>query len=265
MKVKGSLCASVAAMALAPLLVATPAAAQDGADPAAAGEEAGSYSEDIVVTARRRDERLIDVPVAVTAVSGETLENYSVSRMADLATLVPSMVTGRAASGSSASIFLRGVGSTALSAGFDQSVSFVIDGLPMSRGREISLPQFDIQNVEVLRGPQALFFGKNTTGGLISIRSNDPTDEFTAGFRTGYGTEGRELYGEGFVSGAITDTLRARLAFRLSDSEGAFTNTAEDTYPTPIPGLDMQRTADRRGFSESQAARLSVDWDPTSS
>lgn len=266
MRAKGSLCAGVAVMALAPWLVVAPAAAQEGAEPAPASaeEDSSAFPDDIVVTARRRDERLIDVPVAVTAVSGETLENYSVSRMADLATLVPSMVTGRAASGSSASIFLRGVGSTALSAGFDQSVSFVIDGLPMSRGREISLPQFDIQNVEVLRGPQALFFGKNTTGGLISVRSNDPTDEFTAGLRTGYGTEAREWYGEGFVSGAITDTLRARLAVRLSDSEGAFTNTADETYPTPIPGLEMQRTADRRGFSESQAARLSLDWDPTS-
>jgi len=125
MKVKGALSASVAAMALAPVLVATPAAAQD-ASAGAASEEASSFAEDIVVTARRRDERLIDVPVAVTAVTGETLENYSVSRVADLATLVPSMVTGRAASGSSASIFLRGVGSTALSAGFDQSVSFVM-------------------------------------------------------------------------------------------------------------------------------------------
>lgn len=263
MRAKGSLCAGVAVIALAPWLVVAPAAAQDASDQTAS-EDAGAYADDIVVTARRRDERLIDVPVAVTAVSGETLENYSVSRMADLATLVPSMVTGRAASGSSASIFLRGVGSTALSAGFDQSVSFVIDGLPMSRGREISLPQFDIQNVEVLRGPQALFFGKNTTGGLISVRSNDPTDEFSTGFRTGYGTEGREWYGEGFVSGPITDTLRARLALRMSDSEGAFTNTAEETYPTPIPGLDMQRTSERRGFSESLAGRLSVDWDPTS-
>ncbi len=261
MRAKGSLCAGVAAIALAPFLAATPAAAQDAAAPTASAEA----EDDIVVTARRRDERLIDVPVAVTALSGETLEEYSVSRIADLATLVPSMVTGKAASGSSASIFLRGVGSTALSAGFDQSVSFVVDGLPMSRGREISLPQFDIQNVEVLRGPQALFFGKNTTGGLISVRSNNPTEQFSAGLRTGYGTEAREWYGEGFVSGALTDTLRARLALRLSDSEGAFTNTADASYPTPLPGLEMQRTSERRGFSSSQAGRLSLDWDPTPS
>jgi iron complex outermembrane recepter protein len=142
---------------------------------------------DIIVNARRRDERLVDAPVAITAIGGDELKDKAITRFTDISTQVPSMVAGRAASGSAASIFLRGVGSTALSAGFDQSVSFVIDNMPMSRGREISLPQFDIQRVEVLKGPQALFFGKNTTGGLISVVSRGPTDEFEAGGRAGYG------------------------------------------------------------------------------
>ena len=219
---------------------------------------------DIIVTARRRDERLIDAPVAITAVSGETLDNYSVTRVTDMTTMVPSLVAGKAASGSSASIFLRGVGSTALSAGFDQSVSFVIDGLPMSRGREISLPQYDIQRVEVLKGPQALFFGKNTTGGLISITSNGPTDTFEAGVKAGYGFEAKEKYVEAYISGPISSTLRARLAGRYSDSEGAFTNTAAETYPTPIPGLVNTRNAKRRGYAESMSTRATIDWEPSS-
>jgi outer membrane receptor protein involved in Fe transport len=219
--------------------------------------------EDIVVTARRKDERLLDAPVAITAVTGQSLKQYSVSRVADLATMVPSLVAGKAASGSSASIFLRGVGSTALSAGFDQSVSFVIDGLPMSRGREISLPQYDVQGVEVLKGPQALFFGKNTTGGLISITSASPTDTFEAGVKGGYGFKARDKYVEGFVSGPLSDTLTARFAGRYSDSEGAFTNTAAETYPTVIPGQVRTRNSDRRGGAETGSARLSVDWKPT--
>jgi outer membrane receptor protein involved in Fe transport len=219
--------------------------------------------EDVVVTARRRDERLLDAPVAITAIGGQAMKQYSVTRVTDLATLVPSLVAGKAASGSSASIFLRGVGSTALSAGFDQSVSFVIDGLPMSRGREISLPQYDVQGVEVLKGPQALFFGKNTTGGLISITSNGPTDTFEAGLKGGYGVKAREKYVEGFVSGPLSDTLSARLAGRYSDSEGAFTNTAAATYATVIPGQVRTRNSDRRGGAESGSARLSVDWKPT--
>lgn len=220
-------------------------------------------NQEIIVSARRRDERLLDAPVAITAVAGETLQDYSVSEVTDLATLVPSLVASKAASGSSASIFLRGVGSTALSAGFDQSVSFVIDGLPMSRGREISLPQFDIQRVEVLKGPQALFFGKNTTGGLISVTSNGPTDYFEAGGKAGYGFEAREIYTEAFASGPLSDTIRVRLAGRYSDSDGAFTNTAADTYTNFIPGQVRTRNADRRGYSQSYGVRGTLAWDVT--
>lgn len=218
-------------------------------------------ADDIVVTARRRDERLLDAPVAVTAVGGDTLAQYQATRVTDIATLVPSLIAGKAASGSSASIFLRGVGSTALSAGFDQSVSFVIDGLPMSRGREISLPQFDIQRVEVLKGPQALFFGKNTTGGLISVTSNNPTKTFEAGLKGGYGFKAAERYVEGYVSGPISDTLRARIAGRYSKSDGAFINTAAETYTNYIPGQLRTRNSDKRGFSEAYGARGTVDWD----
>lgn len=232
-------------------------------DPAARVDASRSSPEDIIVTARRRDERLIDAPVAITAVGGETLSNYSVNRVTDLATLVPSLIAGKAASGSSASIFLRGVGSTALSAGFDQSVSFVIDGLPMSRGREISLPQFDIQRVEVLKGPQALFFGKNTTGGLISVTSNSPTDKFEAGIKGGYGIKAAEKYVEGYVSGPITETLRARVAVRYSDAIGAFTNTAADTYTNYIPGQVRSRNSRKRGYSDSIAARGTLEWQPS--
>jgi outer membrane receptor protein involved in Fe transport len=231
-------------------------------EPANATQSGGDG--EIIVTARRRDERLLDAPVAITAVGGETLTQYQATRVSDIATLVPSLIAGKAASGSSASIFLRGVGSTALSAGFDQSVSFVIDGLPMSRGREISLPQFDIQRVEVLKGPQALFFGKNTTGGLISVTSNNPTNTFEAGVKGGYGFNADERYVEAFVSGPISETLRARIAGRYSKADGAFTNTAADTYTNYIPGQLRTRNSDKRGYSEAYGARGTVEWEPSS-
>jgi len=241
-----------------------PTEAPAPADQAEAAPETAIDSGEIIVTARRRDERLLDAPVAVTAVSAETLTQYQATRVTDIATLVPSLIAGKAASGSSASIFLRGVGSTALSAGFDQSVSFVIDGLPMSRGREISLPQFDIQRVEVLKGPQALFFGKNTTGGLISVTSNSPTDKFEAGLKGGYGFKAEERYVEGYISGPLTDTLRARVAGRYSKADGAFTNTAAASYASPIPGQFFTRNSDKRGFSEAYGARGTLEWEPTS-
>ncbi|WP_422059671.1 TonB-dependent receptor [Sphingopyxis sp.] len=244
---------------------AVPAHAQtQPAAPVPAADELGNVPTEgeIIVTARRRDERLIDAPVAITALGGATLDNYAVTEFSDMASLVPTMVAGKAASGSSASIFLRGVGSTALSAGFDQSVSFVVDGMPMSRGREISLSQYDVQRIEVLKGPQALFFGKNATGGLISVSTNNPRDVFEAGFKAGYGFEAKEKYGEGYISGPLADGLRARLAFRVSDSEGAFTNTAAETYLDPL-GMERHRNSKYRGYGRTYSGRATIEWDAT--
>ncbi|WP_411340895.1 TonB-dependent receptor [Sphingopyxis sp. J-6] len=253
--------ASVIALAA----VAAPASAQDDPAAQAPADEAttGSMADsEIIVTARRRDERLIDAPVAITALGGAALDNYAVTEFNDIAQLVPTMVAGKAASGSSASIFLRGVGSTALSAGFDQSVSFVVDGMPMSRGREIGLSQYDVQRVEVLKGPQALFFGKNATAGLISVTTNNPRDVFEAGLKLGYGFEAKEKYGEGYISGPLAEGLRARLAFRISDSEGAFTNTAAETYIDPF-GLERHRNSKNRGYGRTYSGRATIEWDAT--
>lgn len=253
-----ALMASVAALA-ASAVPAYGQTAPTGAPPADEAVNGGSDNE-IIVTARRRDERLIDAPVAITALGGEALDNYAVTEFSDMASLVPTMVAGKAASGSSASIFLRGVGSTALSAGFDQSVSFVVDGMPMSRGREISLSQYDVQRIEVLKGPQALFFGKNATAGLIAVTTNSPREVFEAGFKAGYGFEAKEKYSEGYISGPLADTLRARLAFRVSDSEGAFTNTAAETYLDPL-GMARHRNSKYRGGGRTYSGRATVEWD----
>lgn len=266
MRYRASLMAACATLALGgDLAFATQALAysddaQGAADQPAQPAQATVSVDEIIVTARRRDERLIDAPVAISAIGGKALATYSVSRVSDLATMVPSLIAGKAASGSSASIFLRGVGSTALSAGFDQSVSFVMDGLPMSRGRELSLPQYDVQRVEVLKGPQALFYGKNTTGGLISIVTNGPTATPEAGVKVGYGFKAKDRYVEGYISGPLSDTLRARLAGRYSKSDGAFTNSAAETYTDPL-GMQRHRNADRRGGQEVFSVRGAVDWD----
>ena len=128
--------AKFAALLLASTSLIVHAAEQDqpsGTPKAEAASVAGS--DDIVVTAKRREETIQDVPVAVSVFGGATLRTYAVSDFSQISQLVPQLVVGRQVAGSSASIFLRGVGSTSLSAGFDQSVSLSLDGLPMSRGR----------------------------------------------------------------------------------------------------------------------------------
>lgn len=223
----------------------------------------------IVVTARRRAESLQNAPVAVAALTGEKLNQYAVVNVTDLAKFVPGMVVGKQVTGSSASIFLRGIGSSSLSAGFDQSVSFNIDGIAMSRGREISLAQYDVQSVQVMKGPQALFFGKNATGGVIAVESNNPGRDFEGSLAVGYGFKGNETYADGFISGPVSDTLGARFAFHANNTEGYFTNTAEPfvdaLQQAAEPGGDFLREPvdNRRGVSKSLAGRLTLVYEPT--
>lgn len=262
----------VAVLALALAAGAQDAFAQAAAAAAesGAGESEETYSDaEITVTARRRTERLIDVPIAVTAMSGQQLEQYAVTNVVDIGKFVPSMVIGRQVSGSGASVYLRGVGSSSLSSAFDQSVSFNIDGIAMSRGREIVLAQYDVQQIEVLKGPQSLFFGKNATGGVISVTTRRPTDEFFASARVGHGFNANEFYGEGVLSGPITPTLGARLAVYGNRNGGYFVNTAQPTVDTVqanlAPGQNFERlpVARRRGESKSLSGRLTVDFEPT--
>lgn len=239
------------------LLVGAPQAAQ-----AQTAAEADMATDEILVTARRKEERLQDVPVAVTALTGAALENYNVTAVGDIATFVPSMVVGRQVTGSSASIFLRGVGSSSLSAGFDQSVSFNIDGLALSRGREISFAQYDIAGVEVLKGPQALYFGRNTTGGLISIRTNNPGDHFEAQFKAGYGLEAHNKYAEAVVSGPLSDKFGARLALRWNDARGSLLNTGGPATD-PATGLSRAPMSKYRDPNQTKSGRLTLKFDPT--
>lgn len=248
--------ASLAAMAVL-LATGLPATAW-----AQSAEDEASSSEEILVTARRKEERLQDVPVAITALTGENLSQYNVTAVGDIATFVPSMVVGRQVTGSSASIFLRGVGSSSLSAGFDQSVSFNIDGLALSRGREISFAQYDIAGVEVLKGPQALYFGRNTTGGLISIRSNNPGDRFEAMFKAGYGFEAQNKYAEAMVSGPLSDTLGARVAVRWNDARGSLINSGGPATD-PSTGLSRAPQSKYRDPNQTISGRVTLKWQPS--
>lgn len=229
-------------------------------NPAATGAETPDnlLGDEIIVTARRREETIQDVPVAVSVIGGGTLKNYAIADISQIAQLVPQLVVGRQVTGSSASIFLRGVGSSSLSAGFDQSVSLNLDGIPMSRGRELVTSQFDIKRVEVLKGPQALFFGKNSTAGVITILSADPTDRFDASVTSGYEFVADEVYGDGFISGPLAQGLSGRIAVRASRAEGPFRNSAQANN---LSGFIREPTSNRRGKAKTLAGRVTLKYD----
>jgi iron complex outermembrane recepter protein len=157
--------------------------------------------EEITVTARERDETLIDVPVVVTAVSGQALQQRGVTNLDGIARLVPQLLIGnQSGSVQGGNISIRGIAGPDSNPFGDQAVSFNIDGVQIAKGFVRRMADTDIAQVEVLKGPQALFFGKNSPAGIVSIRTADPTDTFEAKATVGYETEASEFRTEAFVA-----------------------------------------------------------------
>lgn len=220
--------------------------------------------EEIIVTARKRAESLQRVPVAVSVVDRELLLNNVAHDLTKVGELVPQVSLSQGGSGTGAVITVRGVSSGSNDAGLDQSVAIEIDGVPISRGQVISASLFDIDQVQVLQGPQALFFGKNSPAGVISLNSANPTDTFEGYVTAGYEFEADQRYIEGAVSGPLTDTLKARLAVRASEMDGWIRNVAVPTTDLvnpnfTAPGAVMGRTGPD---DEIQAGRLTLLWEP---
>jgi iron complex outermembrane receptor protein len=193
---------------------------------------AAAQLEEVIVSARKREESILKVPVIETAITQDTLEQFQTNNLYDVATRVPGFVMGESVGTVGIQASLRGIGPTSQTATVDQSVSLNIDGLPLTQGYAFTAGMFDVGQVEVLKGPQSLFYGKNSTAGVISLRTADPTDKVELITRAGYETEAEEKVGELIVSGPVAEGLKMRLAAQYSDMDGFFRNTGE-----PIPGL----------------------------
>lgn len=214
---------------------------------------------DIIVTARRREETSISAPVAITAISGEQLAQRGISSVDALARAVPTLITSEATSSPQGGIVaIRGLSGVDANPFGDQAVSFNIDGVAVARSSVRRLSQMDIAQIEVLKGPQALFFGKNSPGGIISVRSADPTRDFQAGLTAGYELEADELRTEGYVSGPISETLGFRIAGYYDRIEGYVDNVAPET------GTGVFAPFDRRAPNGDEfAVRGTLKWEPS--
>ncbi|QQN73430.1 TonB-dependent receptor [Croceicoccus sp. YJ47] len=227
---------------------ATPAFAQlaeSETDYQATGEQARGGLSEIVVTARKREESVQDVPVAVTAISEEVIQNRDITSVEKIAAIAPQFNVGRASNGSGAQLTLRGIGSSSTSIGIEQSVAVVVDGAYYGQGRIINEGFFDLQRVEVLKGPQALFFGKNATAGVISITTNDPgpVPEFIV--RGSYEFQAEQYRLSAIASYPLSDTLGIRLAGRYTNQQGGYyTNKAEPFGYTTVDFADLAAGGD---------------------
>ncbi len=227
--------------------------------------------EEVIVTARKREESLQDVPVVVTVLTKDEIDRYALDGLESLAANIPELFIGRASNGSGSQITLRGVGSGRTTMGMEQSTAVVVDGVYYGHGMFLNEAMLDLQSIEVLKGPQALFYGKNATAGVISFNTANPTEEFEAQLRAGYETTAEEMSAQGFVSGAIAPNLLGRLAVRISDMRGGYFDQA--AVDTPINMLDLAtfETVERNqqpnsgGLpgTEAFSARGTLIWTPS--
>lgn len=244
----------VSTFALVPgLLVATPAWAQDPV--ATAPEEQTATAEptrpqslgEIVVTAQKREQKLQDVPVSITAVTGEALEALKITDLRSVQSYVPNMAVLN--SGVNPVVFIRGFGSGPNNVAFDQEVSVYLDGIYGGRGAQFSAPFFDLERMEVLRGPQGALFGRNTAAGAISLISARPTRTFEGYLAAGYDFERQGFDLTGIASGPLSDTFSVRLAGKITRQDGYIRNRFNDR-DEPLLRDEM--------------ARLTLRWEPTS-
>ena len=211
-----------------------PALAQIAPETGAAASTTEATVQDIIVTARRRNERLQDVPVAISAYDERDLSRYSSGSVNDIASQTPQLVISAPNGPGGSSINLRGVGSASTTSSVDQAVSINIDGVQVSQSNFIALGTYDLDHVEILKGPQALFFGKNSPGGVISLSSADPGRELEWRLRTSYDFNNEGLLTEGMISAPLTDMLGVRIAAAYKDQDGWFKN-----LPATLPGTTV--------------------------
>ncbi len=216
-----------------PALAQSEAKPQPVAAPAPAPVNQGGL-QDIVVTARKRAENVQSVPVAITAVSAQQIQRQDLTSLEKIAARTPNFTVGHSSNGSGAQLTMRGIGSSSTSIGIEQSVAVVVDGVYYGQGRTVEEGFFDLARLEILKGPQALFFGKNATAGVISVTTADPTSKPELTARGSYEFRGHALQGELIGSTPITDTLGIRVAIRANKMfDGYYRNiAAASTYNT---------------------------------
>ena len=199
-------------------MATSPALAQDAADTA---DDGGI--EEIIVTAQKVAENIQDVPIAITALTGERLEQTGTTSLEGITQLVPSVTFRKGTTSANSAIVMRGVGTITFSIAAEPSVSTVVDGVVLSRSGQAFMDLVDADRLEVLRGPQGTLFGKNASAGLVNIVSKGGTDTLEAEARADY-YEGDEYRLRGSLSGPLAQDLSARVTGFYGSYDGNITN-----------------------------------------
>lgn len=200
--------------------------------------------EEVVVSAQKRETNLQDTPISVAAFNSEALQKAGISGLGEIAQRAPGLAIGELNAGQP-QIYIRGIGSNEEGPGGDASVVVYVDEVYMGRASGANTELFDLQRVEVLRGPQGTLFGKNASGGAINIVTKTPSDDFTAAVRAGAGNLGASQF-DAYASGPLSDSMAASIAYTNSQRDGYLENV--------ITGNDL---ADK----DTNAVRTKLRWD----
>ncbi|MFS0773044.1 TonB-dependent receptor [Sphingomonas sp. 1P08PE] len=253
--------ASVLAIVLT-AAASAPALAQEAPIPASGNTDATQQSSsstdqtgdvlpgDIVVTAQRRAERLQDVPISITAVSGADLQRLHADNVSRLEFIAPGFTWG--SQGSDSFPAIRGVRTSLVSAQNDPVIGFYIDGVYQSRTQQQSIPLFDIARVEVQRGPQGTLYGRNTFGGNLSVVTASPTNRYEGGLNVDFGNYNSQRI-DGFVNTPLSDTLALRVAGVYQDHDGYVRSTSG------VEMVDLKEYAGRASLRWTPDSRLEVE------
>ncbi|TBU87182.1 TonB-dependent receptor [Phytopseudomonas dryadis] len=208
-------------LAVAGLAASAPLQAQSAAADGAVAQEDAALQK-VTVTARRREEDAQDVPTPITTLSGATLEAQKVYRVQDLQQVLPSVNVAYIHARQS-SVAVRGIGNNPASDGLEGSAGIYLDNIYLGRPGMAVFDLLDVEQLELLRGPQGTLFGKNTTAGVINISTRKPTFTPERSFEVSGGERGY-FQGKGSVSGGLSETLAGRLAFYRTREDGYIDN-----------------------------------------
>lgn len=249
--------ASAVALFALPAAMAHAEGAAAGAE-ASAGVPVGNV-EEVVVTARKREERLQDIPIAVTAVTADTLERQQIIAVKDIAAFAPGLNINSDAVGR-AFVSIRGVGATLIDT-VQPGVGIFIDGIYQPNTSYLNSPLLDVERIEVLRGPQGTLFGNNTLGGAINVVTRQPSDVWRGIFTAAYAGPDNYQTASGSVSGPI---VPGRLQFRLGaayhDQEGFAKNVLAGGDANPLKQEDVNGTL-RFLPTDNVVFTLNAYWD----
>ena len=206
--------------------------------------------EEVIVTAQKREQSLQDVPISITAIGGERIQDAAINSFNDLDNYVPNF--GVSENAIATSISMRGI-SVGANQSFEQSVGTFVDGIYLGRMRQIRLGFFDLEQIEVLRGPQSVLFGKNTLAGAVNIRSASPDvgGETSGRLAMSHESYDGQIY-EGYLQGSLSDTFAVRIAARDRSDEGYLDNKYADEFPAAFDSAPQ---------TDEQIFRISSRWE----